>query len=373
MIEVHENSAVSKLALDAQHRQLNASMEERDGWLVPRSYNDIAVEYQAVRGEGAGLIDLSARGRVLVTGSEAVQFLNGLVTNDLKTLAENSWMPAAFPNAQGRLIAAVRIANLPLEGKPAFLIDTDPVAHAKVRQMLERFTFAGDFHLRDLTNETALLSLQGKTAEKILGSVIERNNVPAEAQALTQFRWKHSDVDSRMSVMHASHTGADGFDLFVENHAATKLWLAMVEAGAQPLGYETLETLRIEAGIPRYGVDMDETNIVTETNLDDAVSYTKGCYIGQEIIARIKYRGHVAKKLAGLVLDQKGTPIAGAIVKSTDDKDIGKITSTTRSPALDRTIALAYLKYDWLKPGTRVKVTGDQEFEGEVIELPFLR
>ena len=182
--------------------------------------------------------------------------------------------------------------------------------------------------------------------------------------------------DSNVSIIRATHTAEDGFDLFVDVSNAQNLWDLLAKAGAQPVGADASETLRIEAGIPRYGIDMDETNVVTETNLDDAVSFTKGCYIGQEIIARIKYRGHVAKKLAGLTFDSTGSEIEldrGAKIFSTDDKEIGRLTSVTFSPHLKRTIALGYVKYDYLAPGTRVIVAmGEQKCSSEVVELPFI-
>ena len=119
---------------------------------------------------------------------------------------------------------------------------------------------------------------------------------------------------------------------------------------------------------------MDERNVVTETNLDDAVSFTKGCYIGQEIIARIKYRGHVAKKLAGLILEGEVSAESGAKIFSVDDKEIGRVTSAGFSPRLGRTIALGYLKYDYLAPGTRVEVVASEErIAAHVAELPFVR
>lgn len=145
-------------------------------------------------------------------------------------------------------------------------------------------------------------------------------------------------------------------------------------AGARPVGYDALEILRIEAGRPRYGVDMDETKVVTEAALDDAVSFTKGCYVGQEIIARIKYRGHVAKKLSGVMFEQAVRIESGVAIKATDDKDIGRLTSVTYSPHLGCTIALGYLKYDYLAPGTDVKITtGEEELPARVTELPFVK
>ena len=136
------------------------------------------------------------------------------------------------------------------------------------------------------------------------------------------------------------------------------------------VGEDASEILRIEAGIPRYGVDMDETTVLSETNLDDAISFTKGCYIGQEIIVRIMHRGHVAKKLTGLIFDGQEMIESGTRVLSDNDQEIGRVTSSTISSRLQRAIALAYVKYDYLAPGTKIKVP---ETTGVVAELPFIR
>src|SRR5438874_10490181 len=127
--------------------------------------NNRLTAYSAVRDGGAGVFDLSASGRIVVSGSEAVMFLNGLITNDMKTLAANSWMPAAFPNVQGRLLAAVRVLNL----NDHFLIDTERATHSKVLDLLSRFTLAGDFRVTDATEEVATLSVQGRGAANIMG------------------------------------------------------------------------------------------------------------------------------------------------------------------------------------------------------------
>jgi folate-binding protein YgfZ len=369
---------IRKLVLDKVHAQLGAWMIERDGWSLPASYGNVAQEYAAVREAGAGLIDLSSRGRLLVNGSEAVQFLNGLITNDMNTLEAGSWMPAAFPNVQGRLIASVRVIRLRDEIKdkkvsPTFLIDTEAATHEIVLKTVERFTLAGDFHVTDKTSATVMLSVQGKKAANAVRSVLAEAAAVPTPQAVQQISWQQAGAMADVTVIHASHTGADGFDLIVETDHASSLWTALLQAGAQPIGYDALEVLRIEVGIPRYGVDMDDTNVVTETNLDDAVSYTKGCYIGQEIIARIKYRGHVAKKLSGLMFDGTVSIAAGAVVNSAEGKEIGRITSVTDSPRLNRTIALAYLKYDYIAPGTSLKVSdANQVLSGEVVQLPFV-
>jgi folate-binding protein YgfZ len=378
MTEAAEQIALRKPVLDEVHQQLGASMTERDGWSVPASYGDVAQEYAVVREGGAGVIDLSSRGRLLVSGTEAVPFLNGLITNDMKTLAENSWMPAAFPNVQGRLIASVRVMRLKDEGTvkkagPTFLIDTEPATHDRVLKTIERFTLAGDFRVKDMTSDSVMLSVQGGKAAGVVSAVLNEAADFSEPNAVRQINWQGGDATAVVTVIRASHTQEDGFDLIVNNDHATRLWDALQQAGARPVGYDALEMLRIEAGVPRYGIDMDDANVVTETNLDDAVSYTKGCYIGQEIIARIKYRGHVAKKLSGLMFEGARNIDAGAIINSADGKEIGRITSVTYSPKLNRSIALAYLKYDYLTPGTKVMVAaGDHDIPGEVVDLPFV-
>ena len=379
MTEAVERIVIRASPLSDTHARLGAAMTVRDGWSVPANYGDVLFEYAAVRGRGAGAIDLSSRGRILVGGSEAVQFLNGLITNDMKTLAEGTWMPAAFPNVQGRLVASVRVVRLKDETTdenvcPVFLIDTEAVTHERVLKTIERFTLAGDFRVSDITSETALISVQGKNAVDVVQSVLGDEAVGQPANGVTNISWRQPQVTGDVTVIRASHTAEDGFDLVVKADQAGSLWRALQDAGARPVGYDAFEILRIEAGLPRYGVDMDDTNVVTETALDDAVSYTKGCYIGQEIIARIKYRGHVAKKLAGLVFDQAVKVEANSTIKSTDDKDIGRVTSVAYSPHLGRTIALGYLKYDYLAAGTNVKInSGVEEFQAEVMELPFVQ
>jgi folate-binding protein YgfZ len=310
--------------------------------------NDVMTEYAAVRDGGVGAIDLSARGRISVSGSEAVMFLNGLITNDLKTLGENRWMQAAFPNVQGRLLAAVRVIRRAND----ILLDTEAVTREKVLKIIERFTLAGDFKVADITEATRQVSLQGRGASALVEKIFGVKDLPRDGV------WQNETV----TVIRATHTGEDGFDVIGES--------VLNMFGATPVSERVEEILRIEAGITRYGRDMDESNVVTETNLDDAVSYSKGCYLGQEIIVRIKHRGHVAKKLTGLRFETDGTIESGSVIKSTDDKEIGRVTSTTFSPKLKTTIGLGYVRYEQLAPGTPLVVNG---VPATTHELPFIR
>lgn len=301
--------------------------------------------YTAVRDGEAGLIDLSDHGCIRVSGSEATMFLNGLVTNDVKSLSEHRWMPAVFPTVQGRLIGAVRIARV----KDGFLIDTERASHEAVLKTISRFTMAGDFKVADLTDESVHLSLQGRRAGEIVEKVLKVIVTDLSPNGVSE----HGGV----TIIRATHTAEDGFDLVLDATRAAEMREALQAAGAVAVDQETFEILRIEAGIARFGRDMDETNVIPELNLDDAVSYTKGCYVGQEIIVRIKHRGHPAKKLVGLKADRAMQP--GAI-----------ITSAAVSPKLGN-IGLGYVRYEQIEPGTNVVV--DNEITATVTELPFIR
>ncbi|MBV9958136.1 MAG: aminomethyltransferase family protein [Acidobacteria bacterium] len=324
------------------------------------------LEYAAVREGGAGLLDLGARGRVLVSGSEAVQFLNGLITNDVKALGAGAWMQAAFPNAQGRLLAHVRVLHV-TEG---FLFDTEAATREVVLKTLSRFTLAGDFRVTELTDEMTALSLQGAGALELIRRVLGE-----EAARVEQGRVAEVDWNGRaLKVIRATHTGEDGFDIFVSGAEGEAVRDALTEAGAVVVGAEALETLRIEAGLPLYGVDVDESNVVLEAAQDEAVSYTKGCYIGQEIIARIHWRGHVAKRLAGVVLDEGGSTRREDRVCSADGKEIGRITSAAFSPRLKRFIGLGLIRYDYLRHGTEALVVSDEtEQKAHISDLPLVR
>jgi tRNA-modifying protein YgfZ len=277
------------------------------------------------------------RGLIEVSGKEAVQFLNGLITNDVAKLEEGSQMIAAFPNAQGRLLAVVRV----MRKDDKFLFETEAATHEKVYNNLFRFTFAGDFFVEDLSENYSYFSI---------------TNYKLQITNSIEFK-------SRF-----------GKDIFIPKNPAQDFKSNLKDA--TEISNELYETLRIEQGIPLYGVDMDETTIVPEIGLPDIISYNKGCYIGQEIIARIHFRGHIAKQLTGLILSEPEALATGldsqlqnAELKSPDGKNAGKITSATFSPKLENQIALAYVRYDYLAEGTQLKIG---ELIATVKNLPFI-
>ncbi|HEX8737022.1 MAG TPA: glycine cleavage T C-terminal barrel domain-containing protein [Pyrinomonadaceae bacterium] len=296
---------------------------------------DFLEDYRTIRAGGVGFRE-EPRGLIEVSGKEAVQFLNGLVTNDVAKLEDGAQMSAAFPNAQGRLLAFVRVRRR----GDKFLFETAETTHAKVFQNLYRFTFAGDFFVEDLSENYRYFEVQ-----------CPKSRV-------------QSPVDS---IVFESKSGAD---FFVPEAAAENFRNELERANAVEISDELYEVLRIENGAPLYGVDMDETTVVLETGLDEAVSFKKGCYIGQEIIARIHFRGHVAKKLTGLIFEAESAAVnPGDEIKSAEGKNAGRITSVSFSPQLEKTIALAYVRYDYLAAGTVLKVN---DAAARVKDLPFV-
>ncbi len=283
-------------------------------------------QYQKVRA-GAPAIYYQERGLIAVWGKESVQFLNGLITNDVAKLEDGDEMLAAFPNAQGRLLAIVRVRR---DGD-RYLFETEAATHPKVFQNLFRFTFAGDFFVEDLSEKYDYFST---------------------------FNFQFPNA--------VSFASPSGRDIFVREDRGEEFHAAVESQKAVRISEQVWETLRIESGIPLYGVDCDEATIVPELGIEGLISYTKGCYIGQEIIARIHFRGHVAKRLTGLIVE--GEIGVGAELKSADGKNAGRVTSVAFSPKIGKTIALAYVRYDFLAEGTELFAP---EVETVVKSLPF--
>ncbi|HQU93535.1 MAG TPA: glycine cleavage T C-terminal barrel domain-containing protein, partial [Pyrinomonadaceae bacterium] len=290
-----------------------------------------------------------------VWGKEAVQFLDGMISNDMKTLEDGQQMLAAFPNAQGRLLAVARI----LRQGDRFLIDTEEATREKVFNNLFRFTYAGDFFVEDLSEQYRYFEMFPGT------------QAPSPASP------HRGEDDAATRSVRFSSVRSGSATLAIPSNDVDRLPVGML--GEVEISDEIYETLRIESGIPKYGVDMDETTIVPELGLDGLISYNKGCYIGQEIIARIHFRGHVAKRLTGLIFngdlglaaDAGGTPaFRPTELTALDGKPAGRITSITYSPKLEKTIALAYVRYDYLAEGTELRVG---EVSATVKDLPFVQ
>lgn len=356
-------------SLTETHKLNRAVHLEREGWLLPAHFGDPAGEYRAVR-SAAGLMDLSHRALLQFTGPDRISFLQGMLSNDLRNLNPFEGVYATILTQQGKVIADVRV----LCAMNSFYLDFWEHLKDKTLAHLNRYLIADEVEIADRSEEYGFLSVQGPKADVLL-----RHTIPGDISL--PLRPKHHamvDIDgAAVCVVNDSHTGEKGYDLIIPVAAlvkiATKLTDAGKQVGAAWVGEEAHNVLRIEAGIPRYGVDFSEDTLLLEVGLDHAVSFTKGCYLGQEVVERIRSRGHVNKRLSGLLIDGETAADPGSTIEAAG-KPVGTVTSSVVSPHLGRPIALAYLHRDCWTPGEEVSVKrGQGSSRATVAPLPFLR
>ncbi len=325
----------------------------------PRDYGDVRAEYEAIR-KAAAVLDLSLTAKLEISGKNAVQFLNGLVTNDVKSLQAGDGILAAFLNVQGKVVSLCRFYQTGTEAGTQFLLEYDFTNREAIFKNLSRFVLAGEFFVKDVSDERALLSVQGPNAAELLSAVTAQT-----IEADPEYRNYNCEI-AGVNVLVASHSraGSTGFDVFVPAESKTQLRQTLIERGALPAGSEALEIARLEAAIPREGVDVTDANILLEAGYEKAVSYTKGCYLGQEIIARIHYRGQPARQLRRFVIDANEPPIKGTELWAADGKKVGEITSSVNSFAANRIIALGYVHRYYLAGGTSFTLKRDGAEQG---------
>jgi folate-binding protein YgfZ len=354
------------LALHEFHDGLNAHFAEVSGKEVVSDYGDILAEHRALR-ETVGVIDLSLRSRLCVLGVDRQKFINGQVTNNVQTLKPGEGVYAALVTAKGRIQSDLNIYSLANE----LLLDFEPGLSDAIKERLEKYVIADDVQIVDVAPHYGLLSVQGPKAAAVIESLQLGLTIPTKAYALSSVQDGNL---GEIYLMNVPRLGTTGFDLFVPSGAiaavSDKTIAAAKGLGGCACGWQAFEIARIEAGIPRFGVDMDETNLAPEAIESRAISYSKGCYIGQEVIARIRTYGQVTKSLCGLRLadDLKTLPAKGdKLVK--DGKELGYITSATHSPKLNANIALGYVRKEANKTGEQLMVNGST---ATIVDLPFI-
>ena len=358
-------AVMTSLPLHEFHRAAGAVFGEVNGQEVVAHYGDWLAEYESLRA-GAGILDLSFRGRLCVLGADAQRFLNGQVTNNVKDLQIGEGCYAALVSAKGRLHSDLNIYRLENE----MLLDFEPGLSASVAQRLEKFVIAEDAQVIDAAAQYGLWSAQGPKAVEVVGSLSPRFLLPPKAMGWTKVA---EAAPGDIYLTSLSRLRGQGLDLFVPADAMKEVAARLLARGGRLCGWQALETARIEAGVPRFGADMDETNLAPEALDTRAISYTKGCYIGQEVIARIRTYGQVAKSLRGLRLagDAPEAPARGAKL-FLGDKEVGSITSAMWSPALRALIALGYVRREANQTGTELEVrTAGGKVPARIVDLPF--
>ncbi len=313
-------------------------------------------EQRALR-EGCGLLDRCERGKLALTGAGAAEFLNGQVSNDVERLADGEGCYAALLTHKGKMRGDLRILRTSSE----LLLDTERVALQALFDTIRRFKIGYDVELHKRTLECGLLSLIGPRAREIAGTAAGGEALPPAIE----HAHRPATIAGRQARL-ISTARPDGIDVLCGTDDREAVQAALLAAGAEAVSEAAAEVLRVELGVPRYGVDLDESVIPQEAGLNErAVSFTKGCYVGQETVARLYYKGKPNRLLRGLCLGQAastGEEILHA------GRVVGRLGSVAASPSLGP-IALALVRRE-APPGTSV-VVGERAIEGTVIELPF--
>lgn len=341
---------MNQLALHELHHELGAHFTEVNSAEVVARYGDVAAERDALR-NSVGVLDLSCRSRLCLAGADRVKFLHGQVTNDVQRLCIGEGCYAALVSAKGRMHSDLKIYRLADE----LLLDFEPGYSANVTARLEKHIITDDVQVLDAAPHYGLLSAQGPRAAEAIAALGLDWQSPEKALA---FAILEDPSLGRLYLMNYARIGSVGFDLFIPTAALGAVFDKLVAAakalGGRACGWEALEHHRIAAGIPRFGQDMDENTLPPEAGLESrAISYSKGCYIGQEVIARIRTYGQVAKTLRGLRLpaDLAVLPTKGDKLFA-DGKEVGHVTSAVAG------FALGYLRKEHNAPGTQLTGRG---------------
>lgn len=344
------------LPLASLHLRLGAELGEPEGFPVPLRYGPVEEELSALR-EGAAVADLSWRGRLELLGADRLRFLHNYLTCEVKGLAPGAGAYGFFTNPQGRILSDAAV----LAREDRLWVEIGPGQETAIGDHLRKYLLADRVEIRTL-EEAVPITLLGPAAGETLG---------VDLSPLAQ-TWSHARIAVHGAEVELQHRGLTGsgsaaWTLWVAVPAAAALFERLIAAGARPVGFEALEALRAGSGIPRFGRDFGPDNFPQETGIDEAVSYTKGCYLGQEVVARIHYRGGVQNLLRGLVFEgfegfEGGAPAQGAAL-SHEGREVGK--ATTVIPAVSGAagsaggaIGLGIVHRRAAEPGTRVEVEG---------------
>lgn len=352
--------------LEAQ-RAAGAQFAEYFGARLPAQFGDPLAEYEAAR-NAVALIDTNFRAVFGLTGPDSVRYLNAVTSGNIRDLAPGQSALGLLLNAQGHILA--ELLTLALEDRLLVL------SHAFVRQRtyetVDKFIIMDDAALADETEQTGTLAIEGAKAPELLLELarIDSAQLPAGRHVATALEFAGRAIPCRL--LHRSIFGFPGVELLLARESLHTAWEALTEAvrtrGGAPIGYRALDMLRLEAGNPWFGTDFDEHYIPQEAGLESThVSFTKGCYTGQEIVERVRSRGHVNWRLAGLLFDAAEAPKTGAALLAADGSEAGHVTSAAFSPLAGKAIGMAYLRREYQQPGTKLRCGNTA---AEVIEMP---
>lgn len=350
---------------EVQARQ-QAAFGEVDGWEMAKVFENVKAEYLAGKGT-VGIADRSHFGRLRVTGEKRLDLLHRLTTNSLKDLEAGQGAETVMCTPKGRIVDRLFVH---VDADHCILV-TSPGMNGDIKEMIEKLRFRDDVTLEDVTASTAMITLYGPESGRFLDWAAR-----AELKGVEPHHWRPVEIEGvRAMAARVTGIGGGGFSLIMEAGEAGAVWRGLFKEGAtygvNPMGAEALELLRVEFGVPAWGRELTGDFNPLEAKLDSAISWTKGCYTGQEVIARLDSRQKIQRFLVGFLMEAGEVPEPRSRVFD-GGVEVGVVTSVVPSLELRRIICLGYIRTGHDTPGTKVtiKSRGD-EMEGEVAALPF--
>jgi len=344
---------MGQTALHARSHEWGTAVADYRGATTAAGFGDPQAELAALQ-DRCGVYDLGYRAKISISGGDRVRWLNGMVTNNIRDLAPDHGLYAFLLNPQGHILGDLYAYN---RGE-SLLIDTDCSQVEKILATFDHYIIMDDVEVANRTAEMTALGIAGPNAHAVLKAADIQF---PELQPL-QFHTVKCDCDCDCGCLECTIVRTDdplleSYEIWLSPEHVKPLWDALVTAGATPVGSEALELHRIQAGIPRYGVDIRERDLPQETEQAHALNFNKGCYIGQEIVERIRSRGAVHRKFCGFVAQPAETIVPGAKISS-GEKEVGEITSAAKVDLAgeSKTIALGYIRREVGTPGREVMI-----------------
>jgi len=335
-----------------------ARMGEYSGVETAAAFKDVASEFRELN-SGSALYDLGWRAKVAITGEDRVRWLNGMVTNNVKDLAPDRGNYSFVLNPQGRILGDLYTYNR----GDHLLIDTERSQLEGLLKLFEHYIIMDDVEVTDKSNSLAAIGVQGPKVSEVLArtGIHDPGLEPMQVADLTM-------PDIRLSLTRVASPEFRTYEIWASQDAMAPIWNSLVQAGAMPVGTEALEKFRVMSGFPKYGTDIRDRDLPQETDQKHALNFTKGCYVGQEIVERIRSRGNVHRKFQGFVLEGE-LPGRGTKLEA-DGKEVGELTSISRIPTNngDRSVALGYIRREALERGAKITYSGG---EARPSEVPF--
>jgi len=359
---------MKRLSMHGHHDRLGGVFGSIGDWELPLHYGDPEEEALQMRKTG-GFMDRSFMGKLHVKGKDSLQFLQGMVTNDLNLVSLEKGIYSLIVTIKGKIVADFTIYQLDEEG---FLLILQPGLTHPIQTLLDRYIIASQVEIQDVTDQWGILSLHGPKVTPLIEKIFEERIRDKEPYSVDSLLWK----GQRVWITSRFGLGERGFDLFTSLETMVPLWEELLKEGEKdeifPFGSQTYEILRIEAGTPVFGSELDETVFPMEAGVEYAVNYDKGCYIGQETITRMKFRGHVNRHRVGFEVQGEELPKKGDRLFF-DGKDVGSVSSTVYSPSLKKIIGMGYVRKEQSPSGTPLVLKGlSGDMNATVSVLPFI-